>query len=232
MSSTSPGPLLIKRAFKSVRIQEHKAACAFLSIAGFADVRVLASIRILPDDFPDCAAKLTRYLFEGLRDDRNHASIRPDQRHQNARRAEAGEGFPVVLCHGFPELWYSWRHQMSASPTPVFARSRPTSGAMARPTRRARSRRTRSAARRRYRRDARRSGNRQMRHRRPRLGRAGRVERRTDVAGTHRARDRHQHAVYPAPADQADRAMRAMSAGGFHYILYFQTGRGGGGTRT
>jgi pimeloyl-ACP methyl ester carboxylesterase len=28
--------------------------------------------------------------------------------------AEAGEGFPVVFCHGFPELWYSWRHQMKA----------------------------------------------------------------------------------------------------------------------
>ncbi len=24
------------------------------------------------------------------------------------------EGPPVVLCHGFPELWYSWRHQLSA----------------------------------------------------------------------------------------------------------------------
>ncbi len=28
--------------------------------------------------------------------------------------AEAGSGFPVLLCHGFPELWYSWRHQMKA----------------------------------------------------------------------------------------------------------------------
>ena len=27
---------------------------------------------------------------------------------------EAGSGFPVLLCHGFPELWYSWRHQMRA----------------------------------------------------------------------------------------------------------------------
>ncbi|MGD9935297.1 MAG: alpha/beta fold hydrolase [Dehalococcoidia bacterium] len=26
--------------------------------------------------------------------------------------AEAGEGFPVVMCHGWPELWYSWRHQI------------------------------------------------------------------------------------------------------------------------
>ena len=28
--------------------------------------------------------------------------------------AEQGEGPPVVFCHGFPEFWYSWRHQMQA----------------------------------------------------------------------------------------------------------------------
>jgi len=28
--------------------------------------------------------------------------------------AEQGEGPAVVLCHGFPELWYSWRHQIGA----------------------------------------------------------------------------------------------------------------------
>ena len=27
---------------------------------------------------------------------------------------EAGTGFPVVMCHGFPEIWYSWRHQIRA----------------------------------------------------------------------------------------------------------------------
>jgi pimeloyl-ACP methyl ester carboxylesterase len=26
--------------------------------------------------------------------------------------AEDGEGPLVVLCHGWPELWYSWRHQL------------------------------------------------------------------------------------------------------------------------
>ena len=30
------------------------------------------------------------------------------------RIAEAGEGPLVVLCHGFPESWYSWRHQLPA----------------------------------------------------------------------------------------------------------------------
>jgi pimeloyl-ACP methyl ester carboxylesterase len=28
--------------------------------------------------------------------------------------AEAGSGPQVLLCHGFPESWYSWRHQLSA----------------------------------------------------------------------------------------------------------------------
>ena len=27
---------------------------------------------------------------------------------------EAGEGLPVILAHGFPELAYSWRHQIPA----------------------------------------------------------------------------------------------------------------------
>jgi pimeloyl-ACP methyl ester carboxylesterase len=27
---------------------------------------------------------------------------------------EAGSGEPVVLLHGFPEFWYSWRHQIAA----------------------------------------------------------------------------------------------------------------------
>ena len=28
--------------------------------------------------------------------------------------AGPADGTPVVLCHGFPELWYSWRHQLDA----------------------------------------------------------------------------------------------------------------------
>ena len=32
----------------------------------------------------------------------------------NMRIAEAGTGPLVVLCHGFPESWYSWRHQLPA----------------------------------------------------------------------------------------------------------------------
>jgi epoxide hydrolase A/B len=30
------------------------------------------------------------------------------------RVAEQGEGPVVLLCHGFPESWYSWRHQLPA----------------------------------------------------------------------------------------------------------------------
>ena len=28
--------------------------------------------------------------------------------------AETGQGPLVVLCHGWPECWYSWRHQLRA----------------------------------------------------------------------------------------------------------------------
>jgi pimeloyl-ACP methyl ester carboxylesterase len=28
--------------------------------------------------------------------------------------AEQGEGPVIILCHGFPECWYSWRHQLPA----------------------------------------------------------------------------------------------------------------------
>lgn len=30
----------------------------------------------------------------------------------NMHIAEIGEGQPILLVHGFPELWYSWRHQL------------------------------------------------------------------------------------------------------------------------
>jgi len=37
----------------------------------------------------------------------------PHQRHPHGR-VPRGCGFPVVLCHGFPELAFSWRHQLPA----------------------------------------------------------------------------------------------------------------------
>ncbi len=32
----------------------------------------------------------------------------------NMHIAEAGKVHLVVLIHGFPELWYAWRHQIPA----------------------------------------------------------------------------------------------------------------------
>ena len=42
--------------------------------------------------------------------DIKHRSIQTNS--INLHVAEAGEGPLVVLCHGFPESWYSWRHQL------------------------------------------------------------------------------------------------------------------------
>ncbi len=38
---------------------------------------------------------------------------------------EAGQGPLVVLCHGWPELSYSWRHQIPALAAAGFPRRRP-----------------------------------------------------------------------------------------------------------
>ena len=39
-----------------------------------------------------------------------HRSVRANQ--VDIHLTEAGHGPPVVLLHGFPELSYSWRHQL------------------------------------------------------------------------------------------------------------------------
>ena len=33
---------------------------------------------------------------------------------QSLHAVMVGTGTPVVFCHGFPGLWYSWRHQVRA----------------------------------------------------------------------------------------------------------------------
>ena len=48
----------------------------------------------------------------GCMDDISHGSIWTNGIAMHV--AEQGEGPAVVLCHGFPELWYSWRHQFKA----------------------------------------------------------------------------------------------------------------------
>ncbi|TNN26241.1 Bifunctional epoxide hydrolase 2 [Liparis tanakae] len=40
-----------------------------------------------------------------------YVAIRPGVR---THYVEMGSGPPVVLCHGFPESWYSWRYQIPA----------------------------------------------------------------------------------------------------------------------
>ena len=41
-----------------------------------------------------------------------HRMIETNGIHLHA--AEQGEGPLIILCHGFPECWYSWRHQLPA----------------------------------------------------------------------------------------------------------------------
>ncbi len=42
----------------------------------------------------------------------NHRTLETNGIHMHI--AECGQGPLVLLCHGFPESWYSWRHQLTA----------------------------------------------------------------------------------------------------------------------
>jgi pimeloyl-ACP methyl ester carboxylesterase len=43
-----------------------------------------------------------------------HKQIPANGMELHVAAAGPADGPPVVLCHGFPELWYSWRHQLGA----------------------------------------------------------------------------------------------------------------------
>ena len=47
--------------------------------------------------------------------------------------AEKGEGPLVIFCHGWPESWYSWRHQLQAIGSADIEPWPCTCGAMAKP---------------------------------------------------------------------------------------------------
>ena len=47
-----------------------------------------------------------------MRLDVSHRTVEANGIHLHI--AEQGEGPTVLLCHGFPESWYSWRHQLTA----------------------------------------------------------------------------------------------------------------------
>ena len=115
---------------------------------------------------------------------------------------------PVILCHGWPEIAFSWRHQIKA-----LERGRHP-GDRAGPARLWRDRPARAgrglrhgASDRRPRRPARPSQDRQGDLRRPRLGRLHRL---ADAAAAHRSRRRRrrrQHAALRPRAGRSDRAV-------------------------
>ena len=122
--------------------------------------------------------------------------------------AEAGEGPLVVLLHGFPESWYSWRHQLPALGDGRLPRGR-AGPARLRPTDRARGHRgvRHPAPDRRYGRRARCARRRDGGRRRPRLGLAGRLElcsAHPDPLSRRRGTERAVHGARPDAAASAD----------------------------
>lgn len=71
------------------------------ALGGVAGVSVLSQIRGLPRVTLTAQEPQTAHRFVTANGIRIHL-------------AEQGRGPLVLLCHGFPESWYSWRHQLNA----------------------------------------------------------------------------------------------------------------------
>ncbi len=115
---------------------------------------------------------------------------------------------PVILCHGWPELAFSWRHQIKALERGRHPRDRAGSARLwrDRPAGAGRGLRHRASDRR-SRRPARSSQDRQGDFRRPRLGRLHRLADAAAAPRPRRRRGRHQHAAHQPRAGRSDRAV-------------------------
>ena len=155
---------------------------------------------------------------------RVHEPHRPVRTASRMAIRDEGTGPAVVFCHGFPELAYSWRHQVPALAAAGFRAIAPDQRGYGGD--RASGRRSTSydmaELDRRSRRHARRARHRARRLRRPRLGRAHRVADAAPPSDAHGGRDRRQHAV-PARAPFAQpTAIFRQLFGDNYYVCHFQ----------
>lgn len=76
-----------------------------------------------PGRAPRCAALLLAFVLVPLAvaGDDSNADVWDRVEHHTVKSGDIdihyvtlGEGKPVLFLHGFPDLWYSWRHQMAA----------------------------------------------------------------------------------------------------------------------
>src|SRR5580704_14061523 len=71
----------------------------------------MRQLQLITHDEPSDVNELTR-LRESTVSEIKHRTVETNGIRMHI--AEAGAGPLVVLCHGFPESWYSWRHQLVA----------------------------------------------------------------------------------------------------------------------
>jgi pimeloyl-ACP methyl ester carboxylesterase len=85
-------------------------------IAGELGDALKPSRRVVAGPLSGATFQLTKSLFQhggvDMTSEVTHRTIETNGIRMHL--AEAGAGPLVVLCHGFPESWYSWRHQLPA----------------------------------------------------------------------------------------------------------------------
>nr|XP_040031311.1 bifunctional epoxide hydrolase 2 isoform X3 [Gasterosteus aculeatus aculeatus] len=119
-----PEPAMFRSALQQLGVTSQQALWMDADEEGVKAAEGVGMTAVLVEDLDEALKKLAN--FTGVQavgaetppppcspDDVAHGyvTIRPGVR---THYVEMGSGPPVVLCHGFPESWYSWRYQIPA----------------------------------------------------------------------------------------------------------------------
>uniref|UniRef100_A0AAQ4R2L2 AB hydrolase-1 domain-containing protein n=1 Tax=Gasterosteus aculeatus aculeatus TaxID=481459 RepID=A0AAQ4R2L2_GASAC len=117
-----PEPAMFRSALQQLGVTSQQALWMDADEEGVKAAEGVGMTAVLVEDLDEALKKLANFTGVQVRstppppcspDDVAHGyvTIRPGVR---THYVEMGSGPPVVLCHGFPESWYSWRYQIPA----------------------------------------------------------------------------------------------------------------------
>uniref|UniRef100_A0AAX7SLM8 AB hydrolase-1 domain-containing protein n=1 Tax=Astatotilapia calliptera TaxID=8154 RepID=A0AAX7SLM8_ASTCA len=108
-----PEPAMFSSALQRLGVTPKQALWLDADVEGVKAAEGAGMKAVLVENLDAALEKLSEFTVACSPDEVSHGyiTIKPGVR---THYVEMGSGPPVLLCHGFPESWYSWRYQIPA----------------------------------------------------------------------------------------------------------------------